>query len=123
MCIALVGNAGGLELRWKEALTRAGLDLWVVGGQETLVILANGVSCQEKEEALSIAQERGIPALCINCEGAVLCSITPALLNDAYCRSGTDEAVSGQRGLDCPQPTTGRGVACRGSEQGAEERQ
>lgn len=101
MCTAMVGNAGGLELRWKEALTRKGLDLWFVGGQETLVILADGVSCQEKEEALSIAQERGIPALCVNCEGAVLCRIMP-VRDGTFCRSRADETVSDQSNLDPP---------------------
>ena len=89
MCIALVGNAGDLELDWREAVTRAGLGLWIVRegqvsvascieGLEALVIMTDGVSCQEKEEALRIAKERGIPALCVNCEGAVLCRTRPA---------------------------------------------
>ena len=91
MSIALPGSAG--ELEWREAMTRAGLDLWIgkegqVGGAprseglETLGIMADGVSCHE---ALRIAQERGTPALCVNCEGAALCRTMPDVRDNACC--------------------------------------
>lgn len=94
MCIALVGNTGDLDLEWRETVTQAGLGLWLVKdgqvgvssrieGLEALMIMADGVSCQEKDQA----QERCAPASCVNCEGAALCRTMPALLENSCCLS------------------------------------
>lgn len=57
MCVALVGNAGEVELKRREAVTQADLDLWIV--TEGGVSSHQGVSCA-------------------NCEGSALCrSVEP----------------------------------------------
>jgi hypothetical protein len=84
MCIAVIGNEGASGRAWRETAARAGFELHMVQppllsavsrmqGLDALVIMADGVSREEQEEAAEIAALKGIPILCASCEGAVFC--------------------------------------------------
>jgi len=84
MCIAVIGNEGARGRSWQENALRAGFELRMVSppmvsavsrmeGVDALLIMREGVSAEEQEEALQVAALRGIPALCATCEGAMFC--------------------------------------------------
>lgn len=84
MCIAVIGKEGARGRSFQEKALRAGFDLRLVSpplvsavsrmeGVDALVIMPDGVSSAEQEEALQVAALKGIPALCATCEGAMFC--------------------------------------------------
>lgn len=84
MCIAVVGNEDAAGKSWLAAAAHAGFDLRMVQpplisaislmeGVDALVIIPEGVSVEEQEEAVQLAAAKGIPSLCARCEGSVFC--------------------------------------------------
>ena len=84
MCIAVVGKDDAVGREWRAAAAHAGFDLRMVqtplifaisgmDGLDALVILPEGVSSEEQEQAVQIAASKGIPSLCARCDGAMFC--------------------------------------------------
>ena len=84
MCIAVVGKEDAAGREWRAAAAHAGFDLRMVqppfisaisgmDGLDALVILPEGVSSEEQEQAVRVAASKGIPSLCARCEGAMFC--------------------------------------------------
>lgn len=84
MCIAVVGNEDAAGKDWRAAAAHAGFDLRMVHPPlisaisnmdeiDALVIMSEGISGEEQEQAVQIAASKGIPSLCARCEGAMFC--------------------------------------------------
>ncbi|SNB45507.1 DUF2325 domain-containing protein [Geobacter sp. DSM 9736] len=87
MCVALIGKLDGNEWSCREAACRAGFEVWLLSGQEiniaskirgldAMVIFTDKISPEELDEAVNIAKEKNIPAICTGCEGGPLFGIT-----------------------------------------------
>lgn len=108
MCIALIGSIGRSEWSWREAAARAGFDLWMSRGPEVsvataireleaLVIMSDGVSREGIKGAMKIAEDKGIPALCVSCEGAVLCGVVSGAGGRTSCLCRADKDLQPAR--------------------------
>jgi len=86
MRVAMIGGQECLTNSFRESAVRAGFDLWFLDQQvvemasridelDALAIFTDGVTQQQKQAALDVAQTRCIPAFCASCEGAALCGV------------------------------------------------